>query len=694
MRAATVIKIVVVLAAALVATAVAVLMSTDFGAYKGQIESAVRDATGRRLSIDGTFSLRLGLAPAVTVENVRFANASWGSRPDMAKIEKIDAEVRLLPLVFGEVRIKRLVISGADIILETDKQGNGNWLFVADVPIPTTAPQPAPQPEPAPQPADTAGRAPPALTSFDRVHVERARLVWRDGMTGKRDEVTINSFDAQADSANAPVRIALHALYTGSPVGLGGTLGSLAGLARPSTPWPFDLTADAGGAAVQAKGTIREPLRGRGIDVTLAVRGDDLSRLGALVGTAVPAIGPYRLDARVDEEGATWTAHHLAVSLGKSSLAGEVAVDTGANPPKLRATLAAPLLDVADFAGKPAARPAPAGSAPPKPDDGRLFDDTPLPVEALKGIDAEIALSANRLVAGGVPFVDAAVTLRIDGGMLTANPVKATVAGAPVTATLSIGPAAGRSAPSVALKLDAAKIDLATVLKEAGKPKLATGKIDLSADVTGSGKSLRALMAGLSGNVGIVMGRGTITDDTLDLLSADVLRAISPWAPRRRDLQVRCVVGRYDIRNGMMTSRVTVFDSDRVALSGDGGVNLATEQIGFTVVPHAKDVSLLQLAVPIRIGGTLAAPVAYPDAGRMATGAFGTVTGLPGTVAGAIGNLLGGSTGAAENPCLAALGEASKSGPSKSESPAEGIGRTLEGIGKGIGSGLRNLFGQ
>ena len=53
MRAATVIKIVVVLAAALVATAVAVLMSTDFGAYKGQIESAVRGATGRQLSIDG-----------------------------------------------------------------------------------------------------------------------------------------------------------------------------------------------------------------------------------------------------------------------------------------------------------------------------------------------------------------------------------------------------------------------------------------------------------------------------------------------------------------------------------------------------------------------------------------------------------------------------------------------------------------
>ena len=697
MRFATVIRIVVVLVVALAVTAVAILMSTDFSTYKSQVEAAVTDATGRQFAIDGKFSLQIGLTPALTAENVRFANAAWGSRPDMAKIEKISAEVRLLPLIFGEVRIKRLVIAGAEILLETDKQGRGNWMFAADMPQAAAQPasQAAAQP-PAPSSADSGGA--PALPSFDRVHIERARLVWRDGRTGNRDEVTINSLDARADSADAPVQIALHALYTGVPIALRGTFGPLAGLAQPSAPWPFDLTAEAGGGTLQARGTIRQPLQGSGIDATLAVHGDDLSGLAALIGRTLPT-GPYRLGGQVDQKGATWTIRNLVVALGRSSVAGNLTVDAGVRPPRLRATLAAPLFDTADLEGKPTGA-AGAKAAPPtagsKSDDSRIFSDAPLPLDALKGLDATVDLNATRLVAGGVPLDDVTTTIRIKGGVLTLDPFKAKAAGAPVAMALRIGqpaakPTRAKSGPSLALKFEATKVDLAALLKQAGEPTMATGKVDLSADVTGAGKSLRALMAGLNGEAMIVMGKGTIADDTLDLLSADVLKAITPWAPPRRDLQVRCMVGRYEIRHGMLTSRATVFDSDRVALSGDGGVNLATEQIGFTVVPHAKDVSLLQLAVPIRIGGTLAAPVAYPDAGRIATGAVGTVTGLPGTVAGAIGNLLGGSTAGDENPCLAALTKGAKAAPAN---PVEGIGRAIEGIGKGIGSGLQNLFGK
>jgi uncharacterized protein involved in outer membrane biogenesis len=341
-----------------------------------------------------------------------------------------------------------------------------------------------------------------------------------------------------------------------------------------------------------------------------------------------------------------------------------------------------------------------------KADDGRIFSAAKLPLEELKRVEANIDLTASRLVVGGIPFAAVTTTLRIKDGILTIEPLKATLADAPVSAALRIAPSPAKSsgksvdksrsgvgAPSLAVKLDAARIDLAMLLKQVGYPAMAAGKIDLSAEVTGSGDSLRALMAGLDGKMAIVMGKGTIADQTLDLLSADVLKAITPWAPRQRDLQVRCMVGRYDIRRGMLTSRATVFDSDRVALSGEGGVNLATEQIGFTVVPHAKDVSLLQLAVPIRIGGTLAAPVAYPDAGRMAASAVGTVTGLPGTVAGAIGNLLGASSAGDGNRCLAALDKGINSA-GKSSNTVEGIGRAIEGIGKGIGSGIQSLFGK
>jgi uncharacterized protein involved in outer membrane biogenesis len=696
MRFATVIRIVVVLVVALAVTAVAILMSTDFSAYKTQVEAAVTNATGRKLAITGRFSLQIGLTPAFTAEGVRFANAGWGSRPDMAKIGKISAEVRLIPLIFGEVRIKRLVIAGADILLETDKQGRGNWMFAAAMSEAAAKPASESTAVPSMPSQENAGAA-PALPSFDRVHLERARVVWRDGRSGARDEVTINSLDAQADSADAPIRIAMHALYTGVPISVRGTLGPLAGLARAPAPWPFDLTAEAGGGTLQAKGTIRDPLKGRGIEAAVAAHGDELSALAAIAGQTLPA-GPFRFGGRIEQNAASWTMRDLAIALGRSSIAGKLTVDTGATPPRLRATLAAPLLDTADLESKPAGPPVAATKGPAtasKPDDGRIFSNEPLQIGWLKGVDAIVDFSATRIVAEGLPFDGVTTAVRIKDGILTLDPFEAKAAGAPVSLALRIGPPPdGKSgaSPSFALKLEAKRIELAALLKQTGKPVMATGTIDLSAEVSGSGKSLRALMAGLNGKAAILMGKGTIADDTLDLLSADVLKAITPWAPRRRDMQVRCMIGRYDIVHGMLSSRATVFDSDRVALSGEGGVNLATEQIGFTVVPHAKDVSLLQLAMPIRIGGTLAAPVAYPDAGRIATGAVGTVTGLPGTVAGAIGNLLSGSSHDGNgNPCLAALVKGTKSGSNNS---VEGIGRAIEGIGKGIGDGLQTLFGK
>ena len=128
-RVRTVFKIAAVLVVALLATAVAVIYNLDFGAYKADIAAAVKEATGRELVIEGDFRPRLGLTPALAVDRVRFANAPWGSRPDMAKIESFRAEIELLPVLLGEIRIKRVVLVGADILLETRPDGGGNWLM-------------------------------------------------------------------------------------------------------------------------------------------------------------------------------------------------------------------------------------------------------------------------------------------------------------------------------------------------------------------------------------------------------------------------------------------------------------------------------------------------------------------------------------------------------------------------------------
>src|SRR3546814_8512885 len=93
MRIGTVLKIAALLVVALVVAGVVVVQNMDFNQYKGLIATKVKEATGRDLAINGDLKLDiLTLSPSLVVNDVRFAKAEWGSRPDMAAVARFEAE--------------------------------------------------------------------------------------------------------------------------------------------------------------------------------------------------------------------------------------------------------------------------------------------------------------------------------------------------------------------------------------------------------------------------------------------------------------------------------------------------------------------------------------------------------------------------------------------------------------------------
>ena len=122
-----ILSVLVVLLIAGLAAGIAILKSIDFNEYRGLITQIAKEQTGRDLIISASLNLELSLNPAVAVEGVTFANASWGTRKEMASLKRLAAEVELLPLLSGDIRIKRVVLEGLDLLLETDAKGRANW---------------------------------------------------------------------------------------------------------------------------------------------------------------------------------------------------------------------------------------------------------------------------------------------------------------------------------------------------------------------------------------------------------------------------------------------------------------------------------------------------------------------------------------------------------------------------------------
>ena len=115
----------------LVAAVYMVLSTYDYNKLKPHLARMVKDATGRQLRLDGNLELALGLVPALVASDAALANASWGSRPEMIKAEKLRLQARLLPLLSRTVELTHVGLEGVEVLLETDAKGRRNWVFKA-----------------------------------------------------------------------------------------------------------------------------------------------------------------------------------------------------------------------------------------------------------------------------------------------------------------------------------------------------------------------------------------------------------------------------------------------------------------------------------------------------------------------------------------------------------------------------------
>jgi uncharacterized protein involved in outer membrane biogenesis len=239
-----------------------VLDHYDYNKLKPRIARMVKDATGRELNLAGEIDLAIGFSPTLVVTDVTFANASWGSQPQMIKVEKLQAQVRLLPLLYREVQLKRIGLAGVDVLLETDPNGQGNWDLIA-----------------ADSSARKAGTFKPKDIEIDNIRVEKLQLIFREGKTGSAKRFTLASLDLAKSEAEDELTLDLKADYNGQPVTLSGKTGLIRYLFAQHR-FPLNLSGTFSNASVKIAGAIDDILNLQGIDLKANVSGTDLAALG------------------------------------------------------------------------------------------------------------------------------------------------------------------------------------------------------------------------------------------------------------------------------------------------------------------------------------------------------------------------------------------------------------------------------
>ena len=569
----------------------------DWNWFKGPVERAVQARTGRAFHINGDLDVDLGRTTVIRGDRLTFANAAWAKTPRMATADRAEIAIRVWPLLRGEVRIPEVRLTRPDLLLETGpgKDTPGNWDFLG----PSTG-------------------NPPQL---QRLLVDDGRLQFIDA-AGKTDVlVALNSGKPRRQDSAPPLLVKGKGRWKGNPFSLDGNTESPLELTHSDHPFRIHLDGRAGATHAIASGTLTNPFVLRTFDLELMLSGQDMEDLYPLIGLAIPSTPPYRLKGRLKRNNDTWRYENFTGTAGDSDLGGTAQIDVGGERPFLKADLVSRRLDFDDLAGFI--------GAPPKTGAGesanaeqkaeaaalaaraKVLPDTPYNLTKLRAMDADVRWKAQRINSPVLPLDDMDAHLKLDAGLLRLEPLNFGVAGGDIRSTIRLD--ARRDTIATRLQATIRKVQLGRLFPDAKLAEQASGGISGNVDLAGTGNSVAAMLGSSDGNVGVAIGRGHVGNLIMELAGLDVAESLKFLFTGDKQIPLRCGFGDFSVGNGVMRSRALALDTTDTLIVGEGTVDLKQEQLDLLLRPRPKDISILALRSPLRIGGTFKDPSFRPD---------------------------------------------------------------------------------
>jgi uncharacterized protein involved in outer membrane biogenesis len=638
-----------------VAAMFAILRSVDFNSYKDLVASQVKAATGRELVLAGDVKVGLSLIPHLEIDQVSFRNADWGSEPQMLKLDRLEADIALIPLLSSQIQIRQIRLVGADILLETNKDGLGNWVMGTPA---------------------TGGSSATPLPQISQVAIENAKLRWKNGVTGKTRTFEVGKLTLMPSDAIGNLAVAFEGKVDTLPISLKGITGTLANFTQG--PLPINATGQVAGGDLAVKGEVADPAAVKGIALEVTLNGKAASDLGALFGANLPPLGAYQLRTKVGNPDGKFVFDGLAGKVGNTDFTGRIEVDPAKTPVAINAALASSHFDLADLGVK-------ADTKPAASTDGKVFSAEPWDFTGLQAVDGQFRVNLQRAILGSTTLDNVVGEGTLQGGSLKITTLTAGIGEGTLGLAANVNGAAAPAA--IEARLRANNVDGAPLLDALGMGGAVTaGRLNLEAAVQGPGVSLRGLMAGLNGGVHLEMGNGAINNDFARLMFADLFQLVT-FGGTSNAARVNCMVTDFAAVDGIAGAKTLVLDTPGVTVIGTGDVDLRNETLHLHFDSNSKQVNLANLAVPINVGGTLAHPSVSPDplgaAGNAAdfaartanTATFGVLSSLTG---------VGGSSSPGANPCVGAAAAGAKAKQSSAgEKIINGLGTAADGVGEG-----------
>jgi uncharacterized protein involved in outer membrane biogenesis len=572
-----------------------VLAQTNWNWLRGPIGRFASARTGRQVSIGGNLTAHLlTFTPRIEVGGLKVGNPAWAGPGDVVDVAELKLQVKALPLLIGRLELPLVDLESPRIDLVRDLSGQENWVLGA--------------------PTGKATKLPP----INRFLIANGSL----RLTDAQRKIVFNGKVQASETAGAAggrgFALTGEGALNQEPFVLLASGGPLIEVKRDQ-PYPFHLDAHSGSSRVVLDAQIERPFDFGQISGTMAIKGPDLARLYDLTAITLPNTPPYSLSAHFVRRQSFFQLTQLVGSIGASDLEGQMSINRIDGRRKLDADLSSRKLELADLiaviGGEPKTKGAVQAVAAPS---GRMMPDAPLYKDRLRAMDADVRYRADAVRGAGLPLTRGDLTLKLDHGVLTLDPL---------SLDLSQGRLAGRvridgrqSTVKTDIDLTLANVALAQFLKgKNGSPPPFQGMLQARAQLHGEGDSVHKAAATANGRVAAVVPHGEVRQAFAELLGINVAHGLYLLLYKDdKQTNVRCAVADFDVKNGVMQANPFVIDTGVVTATGSGTIDLGAETLDMKLKGKPKKVELLRIWAPITLTGTLSKPKLGVDAGAVA----------------------------------------------------------------------------
>jgi len=595
------------------------LMLFDWNMLRPYINRKVSETTGREFAIRGDLDVkfqrdrngetgwrRFVPQPHITADNVYMSNPAWSTvGTQMAAAQRIEAGVRILPLLTKDVVITDLRLANPDIAVQRRADGSNSWTFKDNGPSEWKV-------------------------DLQRLAFDSAKVRYVDEPMSLDLRATADSIkggETASTAAGVPpygLAFKLAGTYNKAKITGGGKAGAVLSLTGDNTSFPIEAEATAGENKLGLRGIIRDPRSLSGFALQMQLAGASMADLYGLTGVLLPETPPYAtkgtLLGKKDGDFWTFTYKDFTGKVGASDIAGTLAYAQRKPRPLLTGALTSKQLRLADLGptvGADTGEGTKAAGKVQAPAPGKALPVDQFNTAKWGALDAEVKFTGKQILrTADIPLRDIETTIRMKDKVLTLTPLSFALAGGRITSNIRLD---GREKVlDASARLAARGVKIRELFPKLQSMQATFGEINGDGALVGKGNTVAAMLGTSQGEINAVVTEGTVSQFVLELAGLNVANAVYVKIFGDKQTMLNCVAATTTVRNGRANIDRFVLDSEDAVVNATGYVDLATEKLDVDVRPKTKGARILSLRTPLYARGTFKDPKVGPHAGPLA----------------------------------------------------------------------------